>query len=83
GCVKIISFGTATVFQYPGQSNINTSGRVVGSDPYLAPEVLHSEEYDPCLTAVWSVAIMFMCMALCWFPWKLPNAAKDLSYWAF
>ncbi|KAH9825205.1 kinase-like domain-containing protein [Melampsora americana] len=82
-CVKIIDFGTATVFQYPGQSNITTSGGVVGSDPYLAPEVLHSKEYDPRLTDVWSVAIMFMCMALRRFPWKLPDAAKDLSYRAF
>ncbi|EGG05785.1 uncharacterized protein MELLADRAFT_28949, partial [Melampsora larici-populina 98AG31] len=69
-CVKIIDFGTATVFQYPGQSSIPTSG-VVGSDPYLAPEVLNSKEYDPRLTDVWSVAIMFMCMALRRFPWKL------------
>lgn len=82
-CVKIIDFGTATVFQYPGgHSTIPTSG-VVGSDPYLAPEVLNSKEYDPRLTDVWSVAIMFMCMALRRFPWKLPDAAKDLSYRAF
>ncbi|KAG0148322.1 hypothetical protein CROQUDRAFT_41587, partial [Cronartium quercuum f. sp. fusiforme G11] len=68
--VKIIDFGTAAVFQYPGQKKVLASG-VVGSDPYLAPEVLSQKEYDPRLTDVWSVAIIYMCMALRRFPWKL------------
>lgn len=78
-CVKIIDFGTASVFKYPGQKTVLSSG-VVGSDPYLAPEVLSSTEYDPRLTDVWSVAIIFMCMALRRFPWKLPDETKDPSY---
>ena len=77
--VKIIDFGTAVVFQYPGQKQIKASG-IVGSDPYLAPEVIGEKEYDPRLTDVWSVAIIFMCMILRRFPWKLPDAKTDASY---
>lgn len=77
--VKLIDFGTAAVFQYPGQKKTLAKG-VVGSDPYLAPEVLRESEYDPRLTDVWSVAIIFMCMILRRFPWKLPDVKADASF---
>ncbi|KAJ9096093.1 hypothetical protein QFC19_007319 [Naganishia cerealis] len=77
--VKLIDFGTATVFYYPGKHNIPASG-IVGSDPYLAPEVLSRDTYDPRLTDVWSVAMIFMCMVLRRFPWKLPDPKTDASY---
>lgn len=77
--VKLIDFGTATVFHYPGKHQIPATG-IVGSDPYLAPEVLHKEYYDPRLTDVWSVAIIFMCMILRRFPWKIPDYKTDMSY---
>ena len=77
--VKLIDFGTATVFHYPGKHQIPASG-VVGSDPYLAPEVLSRDSYDPRLTDVWSVAIIFMCMVLRRFPWKIPDYKTDMSY---
>ncbi|CAE6425985.1 unnamed protein product [Rhizoctonia solani] len=80
--VKLIDFGTATVFHYPGQSLTLASG-VVGSDPYLAPEVLHAPQYDPRKTDVWSIAIIFMCMVLRRFPWKIPDPKVDPSYKAF
>ncbi|KZV84420.1 Pkinase-domain-containing protein, partial [Exidia glandulosa HHB12029] len=81
-CVKLIDFGTATVFHYPGKAATLATG-VVGSDPYLAPEVLSSETYDPRKTDVWSVAVIFLCMILRRFPWTLPDAKKDLSFKAF
>jgi serine/threonine protein kinase len=77
--VKLIDFGTAAVFHYPGKHQIPASG-IVGSDPYLAPEVLHKDHYDPRLTDVWSVAIIFMCMSLRRFPWKIPDYKSDMSY---
>ena len=77
--VKLIDFGTAIVFQYPDQKRINASG-IVGSDPYLAPEVLSGEPYDPRLSDVWSVGIIFMCMMLRRFPWKIPDVKQDASY---
>jgi serine/threonine protein kinase len=80
--VKLIDFGTATVFHYPGKAQIMASG-IVGSDPYLAPEVLTAEQYDPRKTDVWSVAIIFMCMVLRRFPWKIPDPKVDASYRGF
>lgn len=80
--VKLIDFGTATVFHYPGKKLTKASG-VVGSDPYLAPEVLTDETYDPRKTDVWSVAIIFMCMILRRFPWTIPDPKTDASFKAF
>ncbi|OCH95010.1 Pkinase-domain-containing protein [Obba rivulosa] len=80
--VKIIDFGTATVFHYPGKKTTLATG-IVGSDPYLAPEVLSQQSYDPRKTDVWSVAIIFMCMVLRRFPWKIPDPKTDPSFRAF
>lgn len=80
--VKLIDFGTATVFHYPGKKHTLATG-VVGSDPYLAPEILQTEEYDPRKTDVWSVAIIFLCMILRRFPWTIPDPKTDPSFRAF
>jgi serine/threonine protein kinase len=80
--VKLIDFGTATVFHYPGNKIQKCSG-VVGSDPYLAPEVLKRDEYDPRKTDVWSVAMIFLCMILRRFPWKLPDPDTDINFKSF
>lgn len=80
--VKLIDFGTATVFHYPGKKLTKASG-VVGSDPYLAPEVLTHDTYDPRKTDVWSVAIIFLCMVLRRFPWTIPDPKHDPSFKAF
>lgn len=77
--VKLIDFGTAVVFHYPEQKTCKTTG-VVGSDPYLAPEVLSGKEYDPQRSDVWSVGIIFMCMMLRRFPWKIPDVKQDASF---
>ncbi|KAG9318807.1 Pkinase-domain-containing protein [Chiua virens] len=88
--VKLIDFGTAVVFAYPGSDNggstPNTSGAasgVVGSDPYLAPEVLAGTDYDPRKTDVWSVGVIFVCMILRRFPWAVPDRERDASFRAF
>ncbi|KDQ60728.1 hypothetical protein JAAARDRAFT_124971, partial [Jaapia argillacea MUCL 33604] len=80
--VKLIDFGTATVFHYPGKSTTMATG-VVGSDPYLAPEVLSEASYDPRKSDVWSCGIIFMCMVLRRFPWTIPDGKKDTSFRAF
>lgn len=82
GIVKIIDFGTATVFQSPGKSKVLASG-IVGSDPYLAPEVLSSQTYDARMTDVWSLAIVYMCMIMRRFPWKLPDTEVDPNFQTF
>lgn len=79
GIVKIIDFGSATVFKYPFETDIVKSRGVVGSDPYLAPEVLSLNTYDPQPTDIWSVAVIFCCMTLRRFPWKVPRST-DTSF---
>lgn len=55
---------------------------IVGSDPYLAPEVYDEKKYDPRPTDIWSLAIIFCCMTLRRFPWKQPRV-NDNSYRLF
>ncbi|KAF4549162.1 Serine/threonine-protein kinase oca2-like protein [Elsinoe fawcettii] len=82
GIMKIIDFGSATVFRYPFENDIVLSTGVVGSDPYLAPEVYDNTRYDPQMADIWSIAIIFCCMCLRRFPWKAPRLT-DNSYRLF
>lgn len=50
---------------------------IVGSDPYLAPEVYDSREYDAAAVDVWSLAIIYCCMSLRRFPWKIPRMTDN------
>ncbi|EAW13051.1 putative protein kinase [Aspergillus clavatus NRRL 1] len=62
--------------------NENLATGIVGSDPYLAPEVYDEKKYDPRPTDIWSLAIIFCCMTLRRFPWKQPRVS-DNSYRLF
>jgi serine/threonine protein kinase len=82
GIVKIIDFGSAVVFSYPFTKTLIESQGIVGSDPYLAPEVCVFNKYDPRPVDVWSAAIIYCCMMLKKFPWKVPKLA-DPSFKLF
>ncbi|RLV93277.1 Nitrogen permease reactivator protein [Spathaspora sp. JA1] len=82
GIVKIIDFGSAVVFSYPFTKTLIESQGIVGSDPYLAPEVCVFNKYDPRPVDVWSVAIIYCCMILKKFPWKVPKLT-DSSFKLF
>ncbi|KAL2853702.1 Pkinase-domain-containing protein [Aspergillus pseudodeflectus] len=82
GIMKLIDFGSAVVFRYPFENDIVLASGIVGSDPYLAPEVYDEKKYDPRPTDVWSLAIIFCCMSLRRFPWKQPRVS-DNSYRLF
>ncbi|KIX08378.1 uncharacterized protein Z518_03034 [Rhinocladiella mackenziei CBS 650.93] len=82
GIMKLIDFGSATVFRYPFENDIVLASGIVGSDPYLAPEVYEEKKYDPTATDIWSLAIIFCCMSLRRFPWKQPRIV-DNSYKLF
>ncbi|KAL6719356.1 Nitrogen permease reactivator protein [Lecanora helva] len=82
GIMKLIDFGSASVFRYPFENDVILASGVVGSDPYLAPEVYDLPKYDPQPADIWSLAIIFACMSLRRFPWKAPRIT-DNSYKLF
>lgn len=77
GIVKIIDFGSAVVFSYPFSKTLIEALGVVGSDPYLAPEVCVFSKYDPRPVDIWSVAIIYCCMMLKKFPWKVSKLTDN------
>ncbi|KAI5288956.1 serine/threonine protein kinase [Ascosphaera aggregata] len=77
GIMKLIDFGSAVVFRYPFENDIVPAQGIVGSDPYLAPEVYDERTYDPRPTDVWSLAIIYCCMTLRRFPWKQPRVSDN------
>lgn len=77
GIVKIIDFGSAVVFSYPFTKTLIEAQGIVGSDPYLAPEVCVFNKYDPRPVDVWSAAIIYCCMMLKKFPWKVPKLSDN------
>lgn len=77
GIVKIIDFGSAAVFRYPETEKIHEAVGIVGSDPYLAPEVVTRLVYDPRPADIWSAAIVFCCMLMRKFPWKAPRQSDN------
>lgn len=87
GILKIIDFGSAVIFKYPydqygnSKDSVHPCHGIVGSDPYLAPEVIkNSNSYNPQPVDLWSIAIIYCCMTLKRFPWKIPNPEKDNSF---
>lgn len=70
------------VFNYAGGPKAIHPSDIVGSDPYLAPEVFGDGKYDPALADTWSLAIILCCMLLNRFPWKLAELT-DSNYKAF
>ncbi|CDO93062.1 unnamed protein product [Kluyveromyces dobzhanskii CBS 2104] len=74
GILKLIDFGSAFVYKYTYENDTKFAHGIVGSDPYLAPEVLvHSNGYGAPMVDIWSVGIIFCCMMLKRFPWKVPK----------
>ncbi|KAI8394070.1 kinase-like domain-containing protein [Radiomyces spectabilis] len=80
GIVKIIDFGCATVIRYPFEKDVHMSTGICGSDPYIAPEQYTQREYDARKSDLWSCAIIFICMTIRRFPWRLPRPSHDKSY---
>lgn len=51
----------------------------------MAPEVYDSltKAYDPRASDIWSLAIIFCCMTLKRFPWRIPSVSQDKSFRLF
>ena len=54
----------------------------MGSDPYIAPEQYTQPTYDPRQSDVWSCGIIFICMTIRSFPWRVAQPC-DRSFHAF
>ncbi|KAF8306149.1 kinase-like protein, partial [Clavulina sp. PMI_390] len=80
--VKLIDFGSATVFHYPGKATVAATG-ITGMGPFIAPEILTQSSYDPRKADVWSVAVLFLLMTLRRFPWKVSDFKNDVGYRSF
>ncbi|EIE92172.1 hypothetical protein G6F46_004412 [Rhizopus delemar] len=82
GILKIIDFGCSTVYKYPFETTMTMTRGIFGSDPYIAPEQYTQPTYDPRLSDIWSCGIVFICMTIRRFPWRVPRQS-DLSFRAF
>ncbi|KAG0091299.1 hypothetical protein BGZ92_001033 [Podila epicladia] len=83
GIVKIIDFGCSMVCKLPFERHVAMARGISGSDPYIAPEVFITDEHDARPADVWSLGIIFVCMTIGRFPWKIPKGDQDPSYEAF
>ncbi|KAF9415392.1 hypothetical protein BGZ94_000113 [Podila epigama] len=82
--VKIIDFGCSMVCQLLFEKESALARGISGSDPYIAPEVFTSPEgYHARPADVWSLGIIFVCMTIGRFPWKIPKPDEDESFEAF
>lgn len=53
---------------------------ISGSDPYIAPEQFIQKQYDARKADLWSCAVIYICMVIRRFPWRIANPAKDQSF---
>jgi protein-serine/threonine kinase len=97
GCLKIADFGTSEVFSgiHPGfrdcrrpslveepcEANLCGPG-IIGSGPYMAPEIVDRKVYDPRCVDVWACAIVYISLLVCGTPWERPDTTVN-SYARF
>ena len=93
GCLKIADFGTGEVFSgaHPGERRCRRQSIIdpdepiryctpglVGSRPYMAPEVLlRKGMYDPRAVDVWSAAVVYLTLCFGGTPWDA--ASQDVK----
>lgn len=74
GNLKLADFGLASKFKRKdGSKRISTDKR--GSYPYMAPEILNSEDpsYYADLTDIWSIGILIFVLLTGEIPWEIPT----------
>lgn len=80
GQLKIIDFGTSTVFKTEWEKEIQLSSGCFGSEPYIAPEqFIEHKVYDPRKCDVWSLGVIYLVMANGGYVWGKANKEDHLS----
>lgn len=84
GLLKICDFGTSSVFQTAWEKHVHFQNGVIGSEPYVAPEVFQlGKDYDPRLIDCWSCGIVYCTMVFGQYLWKIAIENKDSLYASF
>jgi len=76
GNLKVADFGLATLFQHHGKTKVSKA--VVGSPPYMAPEIVQSAGkepgYEPNVADIWSCAVVLFVLLVGNTPWDEPTS---------
>jgi len=62
GVLKITDFGVSDVFQICWEQDAHASSGLCGSEPYMAPELFKSKDYDARCVDVWSCGVVYYAM---------------------
>jgi serine/threonine protein kinase len=79
GFLKITDFGESEVFRSPSEKSPRMSHKLVGSEPYMAPEEFGEAEFDPQLVDLWACAIIYIAMVHSRIAWEIPSS-DDAHY---
>lgn len=80
GICKITDFGSAAVFKTEWEHDIHLSKGVCGSLPYIAPEEFVAKYYDPRLSDVWALGVVYMVMRTGTYLWLIAKVEEDELY---
>lgn len=70
GKIKLADFGLSLHFYDDTNNEIKKSTRFGGSKPFMAPELLRHQAYDPRKADIWSVAVTLFFLYTKRFPWS-------------
>ncbi|KAI7865836.1 kinase-like domain-containing protein [Spinellus fusiger] len=74
GCLKITDFGCSSHFKMDAnQGTVSHSQGIMGTTPFMAPEILIQKKYDARLLDVWSCAIIYHLMRTKEYPWFIAS----------
>lgn len=83
GHLKLTDFGVSEVFRMCWEKSPHLSKPgVLGSEPYMAPELFQSVSYDAREVDVWACGIVYYCMIYHGIPWRRATAS-DANYSAY
>ncbi|ODV88007.1 hypothetical protein CANARDRAFT_179630, partial [[Candida] arabinofermentans NRRL YB-2248] len=77
GTLKITDFGNAECFKTAWEDEIQLSGGISGSSPYIAPEEYLVKEFDPRPVDIWACGVIYMAMRSGRQLWKLANEEDE------